>query len=111
MKTHVRHAPMAVFKGYRSHYGAGLGNILSGLMRQAVPILAPAVKNVGRTLVNVGANRLQNLIQNKLGGQTSPPPQASRRRRKQRKPVKRTAVRRKRPVKRKGRTRADIFSQ
>lgn len=104
--------PMAVFKGYRSHYGAGLGNVLSGLLRAAVPIVAPAVKNIGQSLLSAGTNKLQNIIQSTLGGPGAPtqpyvpvPPPAPRRR-----AVKRKVASRRKPVKRRRRNKADIFS-
>lgn len=116
MRTQAGAAPMAVFRGYRSDYGAGLGNVLSGLLRHAVPLVAPAVKNIGKTLISAGANKLQNLIENKLGPHTRPQPQQQhypapqpepyRRRR----PVKRRTAGSRRPVKRKRRTKQDIFS-
>ena len=95
---------MAVFRGYRSQYGAGLGNVLSGLLRQAVPLVAPAVKNIGKTLISAGANKLQDVIRSKLGPSTPSYEQqldgyAPRRRRKRKLPIKRKTIRRKRPVK------------
>lgn len=104
---------MAVFKGYRSDYGAGLGNVLSGLLRQAVPLVAPAVKNISQKLISAGANKLTNLIEDKLGPHTHqrtytrPAPQPAR---KPRRPVKRRAASRPRTVKRKRRAKPDIFS-
>ena len=108
MRTQVGNGPMEVFRGYRSHYGAGLGNVLSGILRHAVPLVAPAVKNIGKTLISAGTNRIQNLIEDKLGPATTiydEPPQARRRRR----PVKRKATRAHRTVKRKRRSKADIL--
>ena len=96
MSTHVGGGvPMGAFRGYRSHYGAGLGNVLSGILRHAVPLVAPAVKNISKSLINAGTHKLQNLIETKLGPSSS---------------VKRKHVRRVQPVKRKRRTKADIFS-
>jgi len=100
------YAPMAVFRGYKSHYGAGLGNVLSGILRHAVPIFAPAIKNVGKTLVNAGANRLQHMIENTLGK----PPSTTTRERSRTRKVKRPPTARRRPVKKRKRTKADIFS-
>ena len=101
---------MAVFKGYRSDYGAGLGNILSGLLRQAVPLVAPAVKNIGQTLISAGANKLSNLIEDKLGPHSRAAPTAHRPPAARRRPVKRRPASRRRAVKRKRRTKQDIFS-
>ena len=71
MNTHV-------FRGYRSDYGAGLGNIFMGLLRAAVSIIAPAVKNIGKTLVMAGSNRLSLILKNKLDPRhrtmVAPPP-------------------------------------
>ena len=111
MRTQAGRGPMRVFQGYPSHYGAGLGNVLSGLFRAAVPIVAPAVKNIGQSLLSAGANKLHNLLEAKLGphvprrtATTTPKPRVVRR-----KPVKRKAVGRRKTVSRKRRTKADVF--
>lgn len=115
MKTHRRSAPMEVFRGYRSDYGAGLGNIFTGLLRAAVPIIAPAVKNIGKTLVTAGSNRLSHIIKNKLdpGNMTAvatpPPTRTSRPRKRKRTPISKRP-RKKKPFARGRRTKADIFS-
>ena len=68
MSTHqVGSGSMPVFKGYQSQYGRGLGNVLSGLLRAAVPIVGPVIKNIGRSLLSAGANRLQNEVESRLG--------------------------------------------
>jgi hypothetical protein len=95
--------PMAVYRGYSSHYGAGLGNVLSGLLRQAVPLVAPALRDVGRSLVSAGARKLHNIIDDKLGGAGQPRPKRRRR------PVKKAAAVTRRSVQSKGRSKADIF--
>ena len=101
-----------VFRGYQSQYGRGLGNVLSGLLRAAVPIVAPAIKNIGRSLLSAGANRLQNEVESRLGPWESQPLRSMTRRRT-------PAVKRKRAgsgpsvqkgkKKKKRRGRADIF--
>ena len=103
-------SPMATFRGYRSQYGAGIGNVLGGLLRQAVPLLAPSLKNIGQTLLNAGTSKIQTLIRDRLGTpepshspQTRPSPPRKRR-------VKRKHVTGRRTVRRKRRTKADIFS-
>ena len=63
----VGYGDIPVFKGYQSQYGRGLGNVLSGLLRAAVPIVAPAIKNIGQTLLNAGVNRLQSAVESRFG--------------------------------------------
>lgn len=113
MKTHQRSTPMEVFRGYRSDYGAGLGNIFTGLLRAAVPIIAPAVKNIGKTLVTAGSNRLSRIIQDKLDptdtSVVETPPQTRRRRTVRRGTIAKRS-RKKKPFARRRRTKADIFS-
>ena len=117
MKAHVGYAPMNVFRGYRSDYGAGLGNIFTGLLRAAVPLFAPAVKSIGKTLVSAGTSRIQNIIRDKIApSNIQQPPMATttvpqQPPRKRRRTVKRKPARRKRPVARRSRTKADIFSE
>ena len=87
-----------VYRGYSSQYGAGLGNVLGGLVRMAiprlfkaaVPMLAPMVKRGAHSLVNHGIDALSNRF-------TDGTPQRKR----PRPPPKRVA-RRKKPVKRNG---------
>ena len=77
---------LPVFRGYNSQYGSGLGNVLGGIMRMAVPFIAPVVKRLGKTLVRAGAGRLERVIDD-LGGSAAEP--ATPRRRAVRRPVKR----------------------
>lgn len=115
MRAHQRSAPMEVFRGYRSDYGAGLGNIFTGLLRAAVPIIAPAVKNIGKTLVTAGSNRLSHIIKNKLdpGNMAMVAPSTTSRPSRPKK-RKRGSIskrpRKKKPFARGRRTKADIFS-
>lgn len=51
-----------VYRGYSSQYGAGLGNMLAGLFRAAVPIFAPHVKSIGKQLLQTGVKHLSNKI-------------------------------------------------
>ena len=37
-----------VYQGYASQYGHGLGNVLRGYMRRAIPILKPWMKSTGK---------------------------------------------------------------
>lgn len=52
------------FVGYNSQSGAGLGNVLSGIMRAAIPILGKTVKDVakyaGRTFLQTGLRHLNS---------------------------------------------------
>ena len=77
---------LPVFRGYNSQYGSGLGNVLGGIMRMAVPLIAPVVKRLGKSLVRAGAGRLERVIDD-LGGSAAESQPA--RRRVVRRPVKR----------------------
>lgn len=78
---------LPVFRGYNSQYGSGLGNVLGGIMRMAVPLIAPVVKRLGKSLVRAGAGRLERVIDD-LGGSAAES-QPAPRRRVVRRPVKR----------------------
>ena len=73
---------LPVYQGYASQYGYGLGNVLGGIIRSAIPIVTPIVKNAGKELLLAGAKTLQT----KLKGNTHrrPPGILARPRRKQR---------------------------
>ena len=49
---------MSYYKGYRSQRGYGLGNVLGGILRAAIPIvgrtLKGAAKSAGRSLLSSG---------------------------------------------------------
>lgn len=49
---------MTPFTVYSSQYGRGLGGILSGLSRVAIPLILPMLKSVGRSLLLKGAEAL-----------------------------------------------------
>ena len=53
---------LPVYQGYSSQFGFGLGNVLGGVIRSAVPLIAPLAKDVGRKLLLAGAERLQRKI-------------------------------------------------
>jgi|SaaInl33SG_5_DNA_1037386.scaffolds.fasta_scaffold00699_4 hypothetical protein len=76
---------------YRSQYGRGIGGVLSGLMRQAVPFILPALKSVGKKALKAGGRALLARGVQALEGTASRP----RKRRRAVKP-KRVVKRRKR---------------
>ena len=47
---------LPVYQGYASQYGHGLGNILGGVMRQALPWIGKIAKEVGTKLLESGVN-------------------------------------------------------
>lgn len=53
---------MNVYQGYASQSGRGLGNVLGGLFRAAIPVLGKTAKNIakyaGRTLLQTGMDHL-----------------------------------------------------
>ena len=51
-----------VYQGYASQYGHGLGNVLGGYMRRAIPILKPWMKSTGKKLLLAGVNKLQQKL-------------------------------------------------
>lgn len=53
---------------YRGQYGRGLGGVLAGIARTAVPFILPTLKAVGRSLLLKGAAALDD--------STSEPPKA-----------------------------------
>lgn len=107
---------------YRGHYGEGLGNVIAGVARSAIPLMAPMVKRLGSSLIDKGLRTLYHAV----GG--TPPP-AKRPRRSARGPparrpgsaaargpgsgsrgtVKKAGTRRASSQKRKPRTKGDIF--
>jgi len=89
-----------VYRGYSSQYGAGLGNMLAGLFRAAVPIFAPHVKSIGKQLLQTGVAHLNNKLSNTLS-----PTRPSTRKRK----VKRAGATHKTPVAKKRTKGRDIF--
>ena len=53
---------MPVYTGYASQHGYGLGNVLGGLVRSAIPFIMPAVKDAGKQLLREGVNTIQKRI-------------------------------------------------
>jgi hypothetical protein len=53
---------MPVFVGQRYQRGHGLGSMLYGLLRKAVPFITDNIKNVGKNLLTTGVNIAQDMI-------------------------------------------------
>ena len=45
---------LPVYHGYASQYGHGLGNVLGGLMRSALPVVTRVAKAAGAELLKTG---------------------------------------------------------
>lgn len=45
---------MPVYQGYASQYGRGLGNVLGGLVRAALPVVTKIAKTAGSKLLESG---------------------------------------------------------
>ena len=58
---------LPVYHGYASQYGHGLGNILGGIVRSAIPFVKPVLKSVGRNIVLDGTKKIQRALQKKKG--------------------------------------------
>ena len=57
---------MPVYTGYASQYGHGLGNVLGGLFRAAIPFIKPIAKSAGRKLIRAGVDKIErNFLQDK----------------------------------------------
>lgn len=50
------------YSGARVQSGYGLGSILGGLIRSAVPLLKPALKSVGREVAKSGFNVVKDVV-------------------------------------------------
>ena len=74
----IGHA-LPVFQGYSSQYGHGLGNVLGGVMRAAIPFVSKLAKKAGTQLLDTGINYLQNSLTKRKSSSLGPP--AKRRRR------------------------------
>ena len=60
----IGHA-LPMYKGYSSQYGHGLGNVLGGVVRAAVPMVANLAKKAGAKLLHHGIDYLQEKISKK----------------------------------------------
>lgn len=56
---------MNVFAGTRYQKGYGLGNILSGLFRSAVPLLKKGAVSLGKTALKTGLNVVKDGLEGK----------------------------------------------
>lgn len=108
-----------VFAGYSSQYGHGLGNLLAGVARRAVPMAIPLLRKAGSKLLDFGLHKLYNITQGgaprrapaKRRRTTRPaPPPPPRRRKTTSTAIKKRTVRRKAPVNKRARTKKDILS-
>jgi hypothetical protein len=70
----IGHA-MPVYRGYASQYGHGLGNVLGGLVRSALPIAGKIAKSAGSKLLETGLDILtERLNKRKASKQAGPAP-------------------------------------
>lgn len=55
---------MSYYKGYMSQHGYGLGNVLGGIFRAAIPIMGKTFKGVaksaGKSILKSGLRALKN---------------------------------------------------
>ena len=57
----IGHA-VPVYRGYSSQYGYGLGNVLGGMVRAAIPIVGNLAKKAGAQLLDTGLDYLQQKV-------------------------------------------------
>ena len=55
-----------VYGGYASQYGHGLGNVLGGIVRAAIPVVKPLMKSAGKQLLLAGAHHIKRRLTKKL---------------------------------------------
>jgi len=53
---------LPVYRGYASQHGYGLGNVLGGIIRSAIPFVTPIVKSAGREILLAGAKKIQRKL-------------------------------------------------
>jgi hypothetical protein len=75
---------MPVYRGYASQYGHGLGNVLGGLVRSAMPFVVKIAKSAGTQLLETGLDYVSKRLHKRKASQSLP------RKRKKTKRVKRT---------------------
>ena len=56
---------LPVFRGDLRQEGYGLGGILGGLFRQAIPILKPVMKTIGKAALRTGGRVLSDVVRGK----------------------------------------------
>ena len=61
-----------VYQGYASQYGHGLGNILGGLVRSAIPIVGKIAKATGTQLLETGLNYISKKIKKRKASSHAP---------------------------------------
>ena len=57
---------MPVYSGYASQHGYGLGNVLGGMFRSALPIVGSIAKNAAKSAASTALNTGIAMIKNKL---------------------------------------------
>ena len=108
----IGHA-LPVYRGYSSQYGHGLGNVLGGVVRAAVPFLSNLAKKAGTKLLHQGIDFLQQKATKRKASQ---PPKKRAPKRKQTAPATKSvankkAVPAKKPNSRQKRSKQDIFGK
>lgn len=106
----IGHA-LPVYSGYSSQYGHGLGNVLGGVVRAAVPYVTEFAKKAGVKLLSKGLDYLQEKITKKRTTTPQNPPAKKQKVTSGVKPKtnKSKAPKTKSVSRNKGRRRADIF--
>ncbi|MED5363038.1 MAG: hypothetical protein VX790_02535, partial [Bacteroidota bacterium] len=61
--THQYGGNLPAFHGVRVQRGYGLGGLLKGLFRAAVPLFKQGAKTVGRTALKTGAKVAKDVLQ------------------------------------------------
>lgn len=88
-----------VYQGYASQYGHGLGNVLGGVARAALPIVKSIAKKAGAQLLDQGINFVQDKILKRkrkpVKRATSTRPAQHKRRKPPGKPVRKSTRKRK----------------
>jgi len=57
-----------VYRGYASQYGHGLGNVLGGIVRAALPMMKNVAKNAGKRLLHSGLRYAAQNLGNRVRG-------------------------------------------
>lgn len=60
-----------VYQGYASQYGHGLGNVLGGLIRSALPIVGKIAKSAGTQLLETGVDYVKKKLKRKRATSSS----------------------------------------